>query len=76
MGWRVCGAPFTAPPDVEFDEARVYWNGAIHWFSMTDTSLYFDLSVKLVLEMTMPPPFEYDCILECCDGYTRLGLCT
>ena len=32
----------------------VYWNGAIHWVSPREASLYFDLSEETVREMLMP----------------------
>ena len=32
----------------------VYWNGAIHWVSPREASLYFDLSEETLREMLMP----------------------
>ncbi|RVW80973.1 F-box protein [Vitis vinifera] len=52
--WRVSGVPFAAPISVDFPSG-VYWNGAIHWISPREASLYFDLNEELVREMPMPP---------------------
>ncbi|OVA19254.1 F-box domain [Macleaya cordata] len=52
--WRVSGCPFPAPNDI-FYTSGVFWNGSLHWISLRDSSLYFDIDQELLKTMPMPP---------------------
>ena len=47
------GDPFEAPHYTDFEHG-VFCNGAIHWLSPTDVSLYFDVDSESLKTMTMP----------------------
>ncbi|KAK6269555.1 hypothetical protein POUND7_006660 [Theobroma cacao] len=51
--WTLSGGPFEAPHYTDFEHG-VFWNGAIHWLSPTDVSLYFDVDSESLKTMTMP----------------------
>ncbi|KAA8533899.1 hypothetical protein F0562_031416 [Nyssa sinensis] len=51
--WRVSGRPFTAHFDTQFNRG-VYWNGAIHWISSWEDSLYFNVDEERLETMLMP----------------------
>ncbi|KAF8369587.1 hypothetical protein HHK36_032391 [Tetracentron sinense] len=55
--WRPSGNPFYDSYEVVFHNA-VYWNGAIHWIGMLETSLYFDIEQENLGTMPMPPKYE------------------
>ncbi|XVF77331.1 hypothetical protein PTKIN_Ptkin14bG0034400 [Pterospermum kingtungense] len=51
--WTLSGDPFEAPHYTDFEHG-VFWNGAIHWLSPTDISLYFDVDSESLETMAMP----------------------
>lgn len=51
--WILYGDPFEAPHYTDFEHG-VFWNGAIHWLSPTDVSLYFDADSESLETMAMP----------------------
>ncbi|GMI79420.1 hypothetical protein like AT5G07610 [Hibiscus trionum] len=51
--WTLSGDPFEAPHYTDFEHG-VFCNGAIHWLSPTDVSLYFDVETERLETMAMP----------------------
>ncbi|KAK8272301.1 hypothetical protein V6Z11_D11G321100 [Gossypium hirsutum] len=51
--WTDSGGPFEAPHYTDFEHG-VFCNGAIHWLSPTDVSLYFDVETESLKTMAMP----------------------
>ncbi|CAL5364114.1 unnamed protein product [Camellia sinensis] len=58
--WRVSGQPFTTHVNIQFN-GGVYWNSALHWLSIREDSLCFDVDKECLQIMPMPPlPSGYD----------------
>ncbi|RVW23316.1 F-box protein [Vitis vinifera] len=53
--WRLSGKPFRAPFDMVFYDG-VFWNGAVHWISLSGASLYFGIDEGRIDTMPPPPP--------------------
>ncbi|KAL5810788.1 hypothetical protein ACOSQ4_027356 [Xanthoceras sorbifolium] len=57
--WRKSDGTFTAHYETEFG-LGMFWNGALHWISPWDSSLYFDVDEEKVHEMPMPDTLDGD----------------
>jgi len=52
--WWVSGCPVPAPK-IMFYTSGVFWNGALHWISLRNSSFYFDIDQDIIKVMPMPP---------------------
>ncbi|XP_026458283.1 F-box protein At5g07610-like [Papaver somniferum] len=52
--WRAPGVIFCAPNDA-FGRSGVYWNGCLHWISLRESSLYYDINQEMFKTLPMPP---------------------
>ncbi|KAL5569824.1 hypothetical protein UlMin_026399 [Ulmus minor] len=52
--WRLSGDSFYANDHIEFD-GGVFWNGSVHWISLWEPSLYFNVDQERLYEMSLPP---------------------
>ncbi|GAB4837741.1 hypothetical protein Ancab_002610 [Ancistrocladus abbreviatus] len=53
--WKEWGGnDFHAPYDIGFSNG-VFWNGSVHWVSLREDSLYFDIVHERLVKMPSPP---------------------
>ncbi|OVA19257.1 F-box domain [Macleaya cordata] len=74
--WRLSGDSFSSPSFIFHNKSGVFWNGSLHWISLTErTSLYFDIDQESVKTMPMPPINGQNCSIVYfgeCRGHMHL----
>ncbi|CAK7341631.1 unnamed protein product [Dovyalis caffra] len=58
--WSMLGSALPLPLPYDIESREVFFNGAMHWHSSRDTSLYFDVDSETLKTMPKLPIFSRD----------------